>query len=116
MHLASCSQPLPGQDLEQADCHGAECDVPLSIWASMVPRSAAVAIAEVCGALATLSDAMSHQFSESRCVWNLFWTCGDCMVSNVCWRNPAQDFFSGEEVILSFADEGRPGCFAIIAR
>ena len=74
--------PLPGQDLEQADCHGAECDVPLSIWASMVPRSAAVAIAEVCGLWQTLSDAMSHQFSESRCVWNLFCTCGDYMVSN----------------------------------
>ena len=39
--------PLPGQDVEQMSCEGAECDLPLSIWASMVPRSAAIAIAEV---------------------------------------------------------------------
>ena len=39
--------PLPGRDVEQMVCHGAECDLPLAIWASMVPRSAATAIAEV---------------------------------------------------------------------
>ena len=39
--------PLPGQDVEQMTCHGRECDLPLTIWASMVPRSMASAIAEV---------------------------------------------------------------------
>ena len=32
----------------QMDCVGNECGLPLSIWASMVPRSAALDIAEVC--------------------------------------------------------------------
>ena len=39
--------PLPGRDVEQMACNGAECDLPLAIWASMVPRSTATAIAEV---------------------------------------------------------------------
>ena len=40
--------PPPGQDVVQMNCAGNECSLPLSIWASMVPRSAALDIAEVC--------------------------------------------------------------------
>lgn len=47
--------PLPGRDVEQMSCRGAECDLPLGIWASMVPRSAALAIAEVRWMCAALS-------------------------------------------------------------
>ncbi|CAL5224693.1 g7419 [Coccomyxa viridis] len=62
--------PLPGHDVEQMACHGAECDLPLAIWASMVPRRTATAIAE--------------------------------------------DVLAGVDITLSFAEEDRPGYFAII--
>ena len=39
--------PPPGRDVVQMDCVGNECGLPFSIWASMVPRSRALDIAEV---------------------------------------------------------------------
>ena len=29
----------PGSDVEQVGCEGAECELPLSIWATMVPHN-----------------------------------------------------------------------------
>lgn len=37
----------PGSDVEQLGCDGRECDLPLSIWATMLPYHAALLIREV---------------------------------------------------------------------
>ena len=37
----------PGSDVEQMDCNGRECDLPLQIWATMLPYHEALHIRQV---------------------------------------------------------------------